>query len=38
LRRTVLTNMGVDMDFGTLVLQFPPGAEPRHDGMVLEAE
>jgi phosphoribosyl 1,2-cyclic phosphate phosphodiesterase len=35
-RRTVLTHMGVDMDWAALVRDLPPGIEPGHDGMVLE--
>ncbi len=34
-RRTVLTHMGIDMDFGELSRTLPPGVEPAHDGMVL---
>jgi phosphoribosyl 1,2-cyclic phosphate phosphodiesterase len=37
-RRTILTHMGVDMDWATLVRQLPPGVEPGHDGMVLEVD
>ncbi|MGK7870486.1 MBL fold metallo-hydrolase [Falsiroseomonas sp. E2-1-a20] len=35
-RRTVLTHMGIDMDFGFLRQSLPDGVEPGHDGMVLE--
>ena len=35
-RRTVLTHMGTDMDFGWLRANLPGGVEPGHDGMVLE--
>ena len=35
-RRTVLTHMGVDMDFGWLRGHLPDGVEPGYDGMVLE--
>ncbi|NKE47071.1 MBL fold metallo-hydrolase [Roseomonas frigidaquae] len=35
-RRTVLTHMGTDMDFGELHRMLPAGVEPAHDGMVLE--
>lgn len=35
-RRTVLTHMGIDMDWGWLTTYLPPGLEPGHDGMVLE--
>ncbi len=35
-RRTVLTHMGVDMDYGWLQANLPPGIEAGFDGMVLE--
>jgi phosphoribosyl 1,2-cyclic phosphate phosphodiesterase len=35
-RRTVLTHMGVEMDYATLRAELPPGVEPGYDGMVLE--
>jgi phosphoribosyl 1,2-cyclic phosphate phosphodiesterase len=35
-RRTVLTHMGPDMDWGWLVANLPAGVEPGHDGMVLD--
>jgi phosphoribosyl 1,2-cyclic phosphate phosphodiesterase len=35
-RRTVLTHMGIDMDWAWLRANLPPGIEPGHDGMVLE--
>ncbi len=35
-RRTVLTHMGTDMDWAWLCANLPAGAEPGHDGMVLE--
>jgi phosphoribosyl 1,2-cyclic phosphate phosphodiesterase len=35
-RRTVLTHMGTDMDWGWLTAHLPPGVEPGHDGMTLE--
>ena len=35
-RRTVLTHMGTDMDFGWLQANLPAGIEPGYDGMVLE--
>lgn len=35
-RRTVLTHMGVDMDFAVLTAELPPGVEPGYDGQVLE--
>jgi phosphoribosyl 1,2-cyclic phosphate phosphodiesterase len=34
-RRTVLTHMGVDMDWGWLKANLPPGIEPGYDGMVI---
>lgn len=34
-RRTVLTHMGPDMDWGWLRAHLPPGVEPAHDGMVI---
>ncbi len=35
-RRTVLTHMGYDIDWGWLTRRLPPGIEPGHDGLVLE--
>jgi phosphoribosyl 1,2-cyclic phosphate phosphodiesterase len=35
-RRTVLTHMGTDLDWGWLIRRLPPGVEPGHDGKVLE--
>ena len=35
-RRTVLTHMGPDMDWGWLRANLPAGIEPGYDGMVLE--
>ncbi|HET6183955.1 MAG TPA: MBL fold metallo-hydrolase [Acetobacteraceae bacterium] len=34
-RRTVLTHMGTDLDWGWLQARLPAGIEPGHDGMVL---
>ena len=34
-RRTVLTHMGTDMDWGWLAAHLPPGIEAGHDGLVL---
>ncbi|HJS85911.1 MAG TPA: MBL fold metallo-hydrolase [Acetobacteraceae bacterium] len=34
-RRTVLTHMGTDMDWGWMVRHLPPGVEPGYDGLVL---
>lgn len=35
-RRTVLTHMGPDMDWGWLERHLPAGIEPAHDGLILE--
>jgi phosphoribosyl 1,2-cyclic phosphate phosphodiesterase len=35
-RRTVLTHMGSDLDYGWLCRTLPPGIEPGYDGMVLQ--
>jgi phosphoribosyl 1,2-cyclic phosphate phosphodiesterase len=35
-RRTVLTHMGVDLDWAWMQANLPPGVEPAHDGLVLE--
>jgi phosphoribosyl 1,2-cyclic phosphate phosphodiesterase len=35
-RRSVLTNMHIDLDYATLAAEVPPGVEPAHDGLVLE--
>ena len=35
-RRTVLTHMGTDMDWGWLASNLPPGVEAGYDGMVLD--
>jgi phosphoribosyl 1,2-cyclic phosphate phosphodiesterase len=35
-RRTVLTHMGIRMDWGWLKANLPPGVEPGFDGMVAE--
>ena len=35
-RRTVLTHMGIDLDWSWLRANLPRGVEPGHDGMVLE--
>ncbi|MHB1303415.1 MAG: MBL fold metallo-hydrolase [Acidiphilium sp.] len=37
-RRTILTHMGLDMDYATLRRILPPGIEPAHDGLVIEGE
>ncbi|HEY2620794.1 MAG TPA: MBL fold metallo-hydrolase [Acetobacteraceae bacterium] len=34
-RRTVLTHMSTDLDWGWLTANLPPGVEPGHDGMEL---
>ena len=36
IRRTILTHMGTDMDWGWLVRNLPAGLEPGYDGMRLE--
>ncbi len=35
-RRTVLTHMGIDLDWSWMIANLPPGIEPAHDGLVLE--
>ena len=35
-RRTVLTHMGIDMDWGWLSENLPPDVEPAYDGMILD--
>ncbi|MBV8455373.1 MAG: MBL fold metallo-hydrolase, partial [Acetobacteraceae bacterium] len=35
-RRTILTHMGVDMDWAWLKANLPPGVEPGFDGMVVD--
>jgi phosphoribosyl 1,2-cyclic phosphate phosphodiesterase len=37
-RRTVMTHMGTEMDFGWLRANLPDGVEPGFDGMVLELQ
>jgi phosphoribosyl 1,2-cyclic phosphate phosphodiesterase len=37
-RRTVLTHMGNDMDWGWMQTNLPPGVEAAQDGLVLEIE
>ena len=34
-RRAILTNMHVDMDYGTLLRELPGGIEPAYDGMTV---
>jgi len=34
-KRTILTNMHIDMDYETLVRELPPGVEPGFDGMTV---
>jgi len=36
IRRTVLTHMGIDMDWAWLAAHLPPGVEAAFDGMVLD--
>ena len=31
--RAILTNLHIDMDYGTLEAELPPGVEPAHDGL-----
>jgi phosphoribosyl 1,2-cyclic phosphate phosphodiesterase len=35
-RRTILTHMGTDLDWGWMQRNLPPGIEPAFDGMVIE--
>jgi phosphoribosyl 1,2-cyclic phosphate phosphodiesterase len=35
-RRTVLTHMGIDMDYANLTAILPEGVEPGYDGMVFD--
>jgi phosphoribosyl 1,2-cyclic phosphate phosphodiesterase len=35
-RRTVLTHMGLEMDWAWMCANLPPGVEPGYDGMVLD--
>jgi phosphoribosyl 1,2-cyclic phosphate phosphodiesterase len=35
-KRTILTHMGIDMDYGWLRENLPAGVEPGYDGMVVE--
>lgn len=37
-KRTILTNLHVDMDFRTLERELPAGAEPAYDGLTVELE
>jgi phosphoribosyl 1,2-cyclic phosphate phosphodiesterase len=37
-RRTVLTHMGIDMDYASLAAELPAGVEPGVDGMVLDVK
>lgn len=37
-RRTILTHMGVDMDWAWLKANLPPGIEPGFDGQVIEID
>jgi phosphoribosyl 1,2-cyclic phosphate phosphodiesterase len=37
-RRTVLTHMGSDMDWATLIKRLPVGIEPGYDGQILEID
>jgi phosphoribosyl 1,2-cyclic phosphate phosphodiesterase len=35
-RRGILTNMHLDLDYAALAAQLPPGVEPAYDGLRLE--
>lgn len=35
-RRTILTNMHIDLDYQTLCKTLPPGVEPAYDGLIIE--
>lgn len=35
-RRTILTHMGLEMDYGWLTANLPTGVEPGHDGLILD--
>jgi len=37
-RRTILTNMHIDLDYATLAAELPSGVEPAFDGLRLEHE
>jgi phosphoribosyl 1,2-cyclic phosphate phosphodiesterase len=37
-KRTILTHMGLSMDYGWLLANLPAGIEPAYDGMVLDGE
>ena len=37
-RRTILTNMHIDLDFADLAAQLPPGVEPAYDGLKFQHE
>jgi phosphoribosyl 1,2-cyclic phosphate phosphodiesterase len=37
-RRTILTHMGIDMDWSWLHQHLPPGTEPAYDGMLLTSQ
>lgn len=37
-RRTILTHMGLDMDYRMLCATLPKGVEPAYDGMVIEGD
>ena len=36
-KRTILTNLHIDMDYQTLKAELPQGVEPAYDGMVIES-
>ncbi len=35
-KRSIITNMHVDLDYETLRRELPRGAEPAHDGMTID--
>lgn len=37
-KRAILTHMHIDLDYGSLARELPPGVEPAYDGMVIEIE
>ena len=37
-RRSILTNLHIDMDYATLLGELPPGVVPGYDGMVIQVD
>ena len=37
-RRTILTHMGIDLDWGWLRANLPEGVEPAFDGQVIDLD